>query len=278
MANIEPTPVTLDERHVADAAALVAEAGWNQTAEDWRLFLKAGQGIGYVAEGRLVASALALPYGPAFGWISMVLVTADYRRRGLARRLLSEAIALLEDAGRVAILDATPAGEALYRQIGFTPHFPLHRWQREAGAVAAPRAEAIRAAGPEDADAVIAYDREVFQGERGTILADILHRDSPHAMRRDGRGVALSRNGRISRQIGPILAGNAADARAMLETILAADDGPVFMDIPDHQTALTRTAAALGFTRQRPLLRMVRGPQRFADIDRLYALAGPELG
>lgn len=278
MASTEPTPVTLDERHVADASKLVAEAGWNQTEDDWRLFLRAGEGIGYVAEDRLVASALALPYGDEFGWISMVLVTPDYRRRGLARRLLDDAIALLERRGRVAVLDATPAGEALYRQIGFEPHFPLHRWQRGPAAAPAPGGDTVRPAGPADAAAILARDRAVFGGDRSTILSDILGRDSPHVVLRDGRGFALSRQGRVSRQVGPILAESEDAAIALLSAILAAETGPVFLDVPDNHAGLASALAALGFTRQRPLLRMVRGPQRFGDTARLFALAGPELG
>ena len=278
MASTEPTPVVLDESHVADAAGLVAEAGWNQTEEDWRLFLRAGEGIGYVADGRLVASALALPYGAAFGWISMVLVTEAWRRRGLARRLLDDAIALLERKGRVPVLDATPAGEALYRQIGFEPHFSLHRWQRDAAAEIPAASDAVRPAAPDDAATILACDRAIFEGDRGAILADILGRDSPHRIRRAGDGFALSRRGRISRQVGPIFAENEADAIDLLHAILAAGEGPVFLDVPDHHAALVAALEALGFTRQRPLLRMVRGPQRFADTARLFALAGPELG
>lgn len=85
--------VALSPAHLSAALALSAEAGWNQTGDDWRLMIRHGRAIGLEAPGgRLVASALALPYGGRFAWISMVLVTADWRRKGLASRLMRSCI------------------------------------------------------------------------------------------------------------------------------------------------------------------------------------------
>ena len=54
--------VALAERHIEDACGLVTEANWNQTAEDWRLMIDAGDTFGLEDKaGRLVASARNLP-------------------------------------------------------------------------------------------------------------------------------------------------------------------------------------------------------------------------
>ena len=70
---------------------------------------------------RVVATALALPYAPALGWVSMVLVHGPYRRRGLATRLVERATAALTGAGLLPVLDATPAGAEVYARMGFRP-------------------------------------------------------------------------------------------------------------------------------------------------------------
>ena len=57
-----------------------------------------------------VATAIALPYGPHFGWISMVLVTNSWRRRGLATELLRSCIADLVQHALTPALDATTDG------------------------------------------------------------------------------------------------------------------------------------------------------------------------
>src|SRR5690349_14464615 len=80
------------------AQALVAEAGWNQNAADWRVFLELGQGFAVRDGERLAATAATLPYPSGFGWISMVLVTGAYQRRGIATRLLHRCIDALKDA------------------------------------------------------------------------------------------------------------------------------------------------------------------------------------
>ena len=86
-----------------DAAALVAEAGWNQTAADWRIFLELGA-VRAVrnSAGRVIATAATLSYGGQFAWISMVLVAGAYRRQGLARRLMHRCIDDLTAAGVVS--------------------------------------------------------------------------------------------------------------------------------------------------------------------------------
>ncbi|HQX61772.1 MAG TPA: hypothetical protein PLT77_21805, partial [Burkholderiaceae bacterium] len=58
--------VACGEAELADAQALSDAAGWNQTADDWQLFMQHGKTIGYRhPAGRLVATAAALPYGNA---------------------------------------------------------------------------------------------------------------------------------------------------------------------------------------------------------------------
>ena len=105
----------LSEDDLTGAIALSAEAGWNQTEDDWRLFLSHGSVFGIFEGQTLVASAAIMPYGKEFAWISMVLTRQDRRGNGYGTRLLKHCIAVLESESRTALLDATPAGEVLYR-------------------------------------------------------------------------------------------------------------------------------------------------------------------
>lgn len=107
-------------------------AGWNQTAEDWQLLLSLGFGWGlWHGDDGPLASALALPYGDAFAWISMVLVTPPLRRQGIATRLTEACLEELDARGLEARLDATAAGQAVYEKLGFTPGFTFTRWESE---------------------------------------------------------------------------------------------------------------------------------------------------
>jgi GNAT superfamily N-acetyltransferase len=122
------TKTSLTPSELADADALVREARWNQLTADWRVFIEYGRVYAaQTTEGRIVATTATLPYGARFAWISMVLVTGDYRRRGLATQLLRLAMADLAAARLVPVLDATPDGHAVYRRLGFEDCWGFHR-------------------------------------------------------------------------------------------------------------------------------------------------------
>jgi GNAT superfamily N-acetyltransferase len=279
-----PRPIALGPAHVQAALALSQEAGWNQTREDWTLMLAMGKAIGMSTPGgKLVASALTLPHGKVFGWISMVLVTRKWRNRGLATQLLQRAVGLLEDDGLIPVLDATPAGEHVYRRLGFVPHFPIRRWQTDAApapdaaAGGQPLSRPLAAGGM----AVLrACDRRAFGGDRGALLDALFARSAGHArIAARGRGYLLSRDGRIARQIGPLCADDPHTATEMLDQALAGIAGPVILDACDHQGDFTAHLESLGFKPQRPFLRMARGRKApFGEPDRVFATAGPELG
>src|SRR3954447_134130 len=105
----------------ARAALLLSEeAHWNQNEADWRVFLTRGTVFGIRdGDSRLIATAALLPYTSGNAWISMVLVTQNRRRRGLATKLLDACLDAAAKQGLTVWLDATPAGAAVYRPLGF---------------------------------------------------------------------------------------------------------------------------------------------------------------
>ena len=77
---------------------LSTETGWNQNEADWRFFLSRGIVFGIRDGVRLVATAALLPYSGSNAWISMVLVTADFRRRGIATKLVDACLDVATNA------------------------------------------------------------------------------------------------------------------------------------------------------------------------------------
>src|SRR5690349_18510587 len=130
MANSDLPIGRLALADLSDAQALVAEAGWNQVAADWRVFLDLGTAYAVRDGGRVIATAATLPYGGC-AWISMVLVAGTHRRRGLATRLLHRCIADIRAQGLVPVLDATPAGARVYAPLGFTAAWSFARLAAE---------------------------------------------------------------------------------------------------------------------------------------------------
>jgi GNAT superfamily N-acetyltransferase len=272
-----------------DAAALVAEAGWNQVAADWRIFLDFGT-VHAVrnSAGRVIATAATLSYGGQFAWISMVLVAGEYRRQGLARRLMARCIADLTGAGVIPVLDATPAGRTVYLALGFEDAWGYHRLTgsgtgRSAPLPPPPLGIEIRPIDDANFGALCRYDAAVFGADRSGVLARLRGRvpGAGLAALRQGRacGLLLGRDGRTSRQLGPLVADDAPIAQALLAHGLAAIEGPVYIDLADDKTSVCAWLAERGFTAQRPLTRMLLGrAASFEDAARTFAVAGPELG
>ncbi len=275
----------------SDSAALCAlsdEAGWNQTARDWAAMLSLGRGYAYWEANVPVATALALPYAPVagraerpIGFVSMVLTTARWQRRGLARDLTQRCVAALEAAGCVPALDATPAGREVYRTIGFADGPGLDRWRAAAPtAPASSRADAVLRPIVMIAPALAALDALCVGGARPAVLRELLARrpDLAWAAWRGGDlvGFCLGRDGRTATQIGPVIASDPAIGAVLIAQALARTRGPVIVDLMRTHGDIARLLAAAGFAPVREFTRMVRGGSVPA-APALIAAAGPEL-
>jgi ribosomal protein S18 acetylase RimI-like enzyme len=262
---------------VAGALALSSKVGWNQTADDWRLFISRGRTIGlFDGDAGLIATAAALPYD-GFGYISMVIVDPAWRRRGLARRLMGECIDALRRQGRAALLDATPAGALVYRGLGFVELATMERWEGEGGAVAPVGSAADRLL-PDDWHKLIAADAAAFGAQRVFLLEDFLARRGTIAWTYDG-GYLVMREGYRATQIGPLVASSGDAARVLLATAIAAARRRVFLDLFTSWPDLAALLEACGFKRQRPYIRMALDRATLpGDLRRLAVAAGPEFG
>ncbi len=273
---------------LGDAEALVREAGWNQIAADWQIFLDLGTVYAVrTGAGRVVATAATLPHD-RFAWISMVLVTQEFRRRGLASRLMRRCIDDLVKAGRVPVLDATPDGRQVYRNLGFEDTWSFHRFTlRERGPSPLPATHTGDITIEPIDDAVWPqlrdYDAAAFGADRGALLARLRGRlpAAELCAKRDGNltGFLLGRDGRTCAQLGPLVADDDAVASALLARAIEGVAGPLYVDLADAHPGIRSWLEERGFTTQRPLTRMVyRRATGFDDPTRTYAVVGPEFG
>ena len=293
MASTEATPPIrpLSDVDLGAALALSASAQWNQNGNDWTMMLRLGQGWGIdVDDGQgrpqLAASVVLLPYGEHFAWTSMVLVLPQYRRRGFAQHLLRHALAHLAAQGRAAVLDATPAGHAVYVQEGFTDTWGFARYRREARFVlqGRPLGPATRALAESDWPAIDALDRAAFGASRLPLLRSLAQRlpMAARVLELHGRlrGFVLGRDGREALQLGPLLADSAQAARVLLHDALQPlGSDAVYVDLLEHQRDLLPWLQQQDFAFQRPFTRMVHGTDAVpGDPAAIVLAAGPGLG
>jgi GNAT superfamily N-acetyltransferase len=268
--------ISLVELGVGDAPAgllLSTEAHWNQNEADWRFFLSEGTVFGVRDGTQLVATAALLPYAAANAWISMVLVTANWQRRGIATRLVDACLNAATKLGLTTWLDATPAGANVYGPLGFTPTLQLRRLRLEApkDPSTAPSLSTCSVAD------FIARDTRAMGFDRSLLLTEFGGRPASRMVSL-GDAVALARDGRTARHIGPIFAETRESALALVDAIARSEQGPWLLDAVHSQEDFLRGLTDTGWTIERPFQRMRFGRATMIAAELPFAVAGPEFG
>lgn len=282
-------PPGFKEAKLRDLRAVVElsrEPGWNQVEADWQLMLKAGDSFGVATDDdRLVASGLTVRFGGQFGWISMILVTAAFRRQGLATYLMGRCILALQARGLAPALDATPDGRKVYRFLGFKDVYRITRFFAAAPGFdnKPPLGVQLREMTAADLTAVSAFDAPIFGADRAFLIEHLRARRPAQAFlaMRGAKicGYILAREGQTCSQIGPLVADDRATALALLARSLGASSGAVCVDLLDRHGAVRKQLVSHGFAPQLPFMRMIYGRNDpFDDTRRVFAIAGPELG
>ncbi|WMT77608.1 GNAT family N-acetyltransferase [Bradyrhizobium sp. Ash2021] len=268
--------ISIVELGVGDAQAglaLSTEAHWNQNEDDWRFFLTKGIVFGVRDKARLVATAALLPYSAGNAWISMVLVTANWRRRGVATRLVDACLNAARKLELTTWLDATPAGVVVYGPLGFTPALQLRRLRLEK----ATPAEALPSLSPCSLDEFIARDSRAIGFDRSILLGEFAARSGSRILS-DGHAMAIVRDGRTARQIGPLLAESPESALALVDAIARSETGPLLLDAVSSQDEFFRELIGSGWIVERPFQRMRFGRATAQCSELPFAVAGPEFG
>jgi GNAT superfamily N-acetyltransferase len=271
----------IEELSLADAPAGLAlsdEAGWNQTIEDWRCLLERGAVFGmHDGEGRVIATAALLP-SPPVTWISMVLVTPSWRRRGLANALMRRCIDAARARHLEPWLDATPAGAAVYRPMGFAETgLRLARLRRTSSSAGAQQQQSASAARLQK---LLDADRRAMGFDRGDLIRQFASR-AGSAVYETGGAIGLVRTGRKARQIGPVYSNSEDEAIALVERIVDEELASLVIDLSVAQSDTHKFLLARGFVFERPFSRMRFGegaPRTADDSAELIAIAGPEFG
>jgi GNAT superfamily N-acetyltransferase len=273
---VDTEHIKLVELGVGEAAAglvLSTEAHWNQNEADWRFFLSEGTVFGVRDGAQLVATAALLPYAAGNAWISMVLVTANWRRRGIATKLVDACLNAATKLGLTTWLDATPAGTSVYGPLGFTPTLQLRRLRLQAPSGAG----VVQSLSTCTVADFIARDVRAMGFDRGRLLSEFGGRTGSRMVSL-GNAIALVRDGRTARHIGPVLAETREDAVALVDAIVRSEQGPWLLDAVHSQEDFLRRLTDTGWTIERPFQRMRFGRATMLAGELPFAVAGPEFG
>jgi len=262
-------------------------AGWNQLEEDWKLFLQSSLDGSMVAEyqNKVIGTVTTVNYSGRFSWIGMVLVDPEIRRMGIGTTLLKEAIAKAKDKGTIR-LDATPKGKLLYDTLGFKDEYGLNRYEIKdyTHDMSLLKKKKCLEISDDDLPQIFEYDQHVFGAPRAEIFNSLYKMGRDYAWicgsKKNLQGYCFGRPGSNFEQIGPIVAENEEIAFSLLSHAMERCKGrPIIIDIPDDQKIFRGAVEGIGFTIQRPFIRMYLGKHPNPGRPELqFAIAGPEIG
>ncbi|MFI0977977.1 GNAT family N-acetyltransferase [Streptomyces sp. NPDC021093] len=244
-----PTPLTelpvrrLTLQDLTACADLGEDRDWPRTEHKWGLLLTAGTGYGIddpeAPEGKGLIAACTLtsygtgaPHDPSYAVIGMVLVAERYGRQGIGRRLVRHALA---EAGRAQVsLSATPAGQGLYEQLGFTVASSAEMLRGHFRPSGPPPSVATRPATPGDLAAIIRMDTEVFGHDRTAMLARLPAFADQLRVAEDQDGLlgyAAAWPDRDTHTVGPLIARDTDTAKALVASLATGTDRPLRIDV-----------------------------------------------
>jgi GNAT superfamily N-acetyltransferase len=269
----------LRHHDLSGAMRLKEAAQWNQTEEDWKLLLELEpEGCFVISQDDVVAaSATVVVYGSDLAWIGMVLTLPEFRKRGLASRLMQRTLEFAASRGvRKVALDATDMGFPLYRSFGFETECIVERWELPANA--APVSSPVVGSWRPSPD----LDWLAFGADRSKVLASLARVGAVSVA--GGEGYAMARPGSKAVYFGPCVAQSPAAAEVLLRWFLAQhSQEPKYWDILLDNQAAVALAGKYGFQPARRLRRMVRDlrtgvtPLR-PNYSYAFAIAGFEYG
>jgi len=272
---------------VSGGLRLSTAEGWNQTERDWKFLLEGSNGCCILAErdSTIIGTTTAITYSHQLAWIGMVLVDKAYRGQGVSKALLDH---VFKNTSEISIkLDATPAGQQVYRQFDFKEEYLIDRMVHVSLTNSASfdnsgiEPEPVK---PENIKEIVAFDAAVFGTKREHLIASLVKEcpDKAWMARHKNRvtGFVLGRGGSKYHHVGPVSASTMEVAQALLaKSLEGLIQKPVVVDVLQNKQALIASLKSLGFTKQRHFVRMYKGENHFPGIaEHYYCICGPEFG
>ena len=262
---------------------LAGEVGWNQTLEDCR-FLTDSEWCKMICvedNGQVIATAGAPVYNDV-GFINMVIVHPDYRKRGIATAMIRHFLDTLKV--KTFRLHATPAGSFVYSKIGFQTTRTMSYFMAGAPKVVAPDPGIVPAT-MADLEAIAELDRKNSGMNRKKLLENNLTRFGQFALKIEEKGsleaFILGRRGRKQRQIAAVetRSGDWKKAFALIAAAL-----PMEKELPsniiffDADKEAIKEAQNWGMERVRELIEMEYGVPGTPPGAGYHAIYGGDFG
>jgi GNAT superfamily N-acetyltransferase len=272
----------LTAHHLPEAQLLSRAVGWAHRLEDWQFAHAIGHGLAATAGGQLVGTTMWWTYDDKVARIGLVIVDRTLQRSGIGRALMLGTLERIRAPS--VMLNATLPGEPLYRRLGFEGIGSIvqHQGTPPAAPSLTLRAgERIRPLQRNDLARAVQLDADASGGERAHVIG-ALFENGEGVVLDDARGIAgfafTRRSGR-GHTIGPVIARDAAGAKALIGHQIGGGTGTFMrIDVPGG-CGLSDWLQATGLARVDEVVTMVRGaPPARADEFHGFSIVSQALG
>lgn len=265
--------------HIDGAVALSRQEKWPHRPQDWQMALQLSSGaVALDEQGRVAGTILVTPYGMDCATINMVIVDRNQRGNGLGRKLMERAFALAGD--RPLRLVATADGMPLYEKLGFGASGTIRQHQGEVEDLGSP--DGVEIADADDLMEIKALDRDAYGADRTALIDALAERGEFAVIRKNGavQAYAAIRPFGRGEVIGPVIAENAAEAKALIGFFASSRPGAFLRVDTDSRTGMGDWLQEIGLVHVGGGVAMNRPPKSEAEQARpkVYALANQALG
>lgn len=274
----------MQRAEMAFAVEQAAREGWNPGLHDASAFFAAdprGFLVGMLCDTP-IGSISAVRYGRDFGFIGFYVVLPEYRQSSYGMLLARAALRRLD--GMNTGIDGVFERQDNYRKLGFRLAYRNIRYEWSARPLPSAPPAALVCAGGGDMYDIERYDRLCFPAPRRAFLEAWLqmHGSAAFTWREDGtiRGYGVIRRCRKGWKIGPLFADTHSIAEALLCALgsEAGADEPIYLDVPEVNSAAMRLAADCGMKEVFGTARMYKGRSPDIALERIFGVTSFELG
>jgi len=262
---------------------------WNYRKEDIQRMLRYNPSGCFIAEvnGKQAGHVFSVNYGK-LGWIGLLIVSAECRRKGIGTLLMKKAMKhLLSNKVETVRLEAVPKIATIYRKLGFIEEYDSLRFLGVGRKIGSSTNSNVKLLKKEKMKEIAEFDAEYFGVNRIKVLSKLYH-DNPKLCFASYAGSKLvgyimCRKAEKGYRVGPWVCSleNPQAARELLTKCMenVGENAKVYVGV----LAVNKTAVEImrdfGFEQYSKSIRMYVGKKLETEhINGVFAIGGPEKG
>ena len=278
-----------DESDIEFAHKLTMIEGWHLIKRDIERMLNYNPSGCFIAEmkGERVGHVFSVNYGNV-GWIGLLIVRAEYRRKGIGKLLMEKAMShLLSHKVQTIKLEAVPIIANLYRKLGFIDEYDSLRISGTSKKTASTSNLNLKPLKKEIIKEIAKFDAEYFGANRIKVLTS-LYEDYPKTCfvsyeENKIAGYIICRKAEDGYRLGPWVCNpeNPQTAKGLLTKCVEKlqQNMKIYAAVPTVNKMAVEILREFGFEQYSKGIRMHFGKELETEhAEGMFAISGPEKG